>query len=74
MPDVRSPLPQARGHRTCADCGKRMGYRDKWFIGGDGKLHHKNCASPVAPGKETPEPERSQTLELLEAKEWLQFR
>ncbi len=66
-PTCGQPLPQARGHRVCADCGKRMGNRDKWFIGGDGKLHHKNCENPISGNPVgTTEAAPNSTMELLE--------
>lgn len=61
-PCCGQPLPQARGRRICADCVKPIRRHDKWFIGGDGKLHHKNCEKPDGYPPEVP-----QTMELLKA-------
>jgi predicted amidophosphoribosyltransferase len=45
-PTCGQVLPQAKGRRICADCKKPIRRHDKWFIGGDGKLHHKDCNQP----------------------------
>jgi len=61
-PACGQPLPQARGKRVCCDCQKPIRRHDKWFIGTDGKLHHKSCENPEDVHGE---PIRSATLELL---------
>jgi DNA-directed RNA polymerase subunit RPC12/RpoP len=55
---VNPPASQQAGRRICADCGKRIRKREKWFIGIDGRLHHRDCAMPTG----TPVPE---TMDLL---------
>jgi hypothetical protein len=39
-PIVRGPK------RICSLCGKPIRQRDKWRIGPDGRLQHKDCSNP----------------------------
>lgn len=34
------------GHRICSRCGNPIRQRDKWRIGPDGRLQHKDCGDP----------------------------
>ena len=48
-PTCNRPLQngsQPAGKRICADCGRAIKLHDKWGIGPDGKLHHKDCSKP----------------------------
>lgn len=56
-------LPNARGKRMCAACGKQIVRHDKWFFGGDGRPRHKDCSNPAG----YPKVDAPKTMELLEA-------
>jgi predicted amidophosphoribosyltransferase len=60
-PTCGQPLPQARGHRVCADCRRPIKQHDKWYIGNDGKLHHRDCSDPSGYNSQ-----RITTMDLLE--------
>ena len=52
--ELNPPVLQKAGKRICADCGKRIRKRERWFIGVDGRLRHRNCAMPTGtPVEET---------------------
>ena len=44
---IDRPSYQPAGCRICAECGKRIKKHDKWFIGFDGRLHHRDCKNPT---------------------------
>jgi DNA-directed RNA polymerase subunit RPC12/RpoP len=56
--ELNPPRLQAAGKRICADCGKRIRLRERWYIGVDGRLRHRDCQMPTGAPVE-------QTMELL---------
>jgi len=61
-PLCNQPLPGIAGKRVCADCGAHIKSRHKWYVGGDGKLHHRVCGRPESYGASQDAP---QTMELI---------
>jgi hypothetical protein len=45
--ELNPPVLQQAGRRICADCGKRIRKRERWFIGVDGRLRHRDCKMPT---------------------------
>lgn len=42
--------------RACADCGKPIAGRHKWFFGDDGRARHRICEEPDAYTRATAKP------------------
>jgi hypothetical protein len=38
---------QQPGRRICSQCGRKIARHDKWRVGSDGRLQHKNCETPT---------------------------